>query len=404
MYIYKVGVVGAGLMGSGIAQVVSYAGIPVVLKDVNDGFVQKGLANARAVYEGRVKKGKMSAEELEAKMALIQGTTSYDDFKDVDLVIEAVPETPEMKRAVFRELDGACPAHAILSTNTSALSISAMAAATKRPGQVAGLHFFYPASAMKLVEVIPALQTATETVDALVTFAEGLRKIPVRVRECAGFLVNRLLMPYLNEACLALQEGAAEALTIDEACVAFGMPLGPFILADSLGVDICRHVAETLFRAYGERAKPALLIEWLFAQRLYGAKAGAGFYVYDGRTPEPLPGLIAEIQKATGVKGTPFSIERILYPMANEAAFCLEENVASPGDIDIAMMAGTGWPQATGGLLRWADSVGLDKILVALDGFHKTLGGRFLPSPMLRRMVDAGWTGKSAGRGFFPYA
>ena len=141
-----------------------------------------------------------------------------------------------------------------------------------------------------------------------------------------------------------------------------------------------------------------------FAQRLYGAKAGAGFYVYDGRTPEPLPGLIAEVQKATGVKGTPFSIERILYPMVNEAAFCLEENVASPGDIDIAMMAGTGWPQATGGLLRWADSVGLDKILIALEGFHKTLGGRFLPSPMLRRMVDAGWTGKSAGRGFFPYA
>lgn len=404
MYIYKVGVVGAGLMGSGIAQVISYAGIPVVLKDVSDDFVQKGLAAARAVYEGRVRKGKMTPEELEAKMALIQGTTSYADFKDVDLAIEAVPETLAMKRSVFAELDKSCPEHAILATNTSALSITAMAATTKRPDKVAGLHFFYPAPAMKLVEVIPALQTATEHVDALVTFAEGLRKIPVRVKECAGFLVNRLLLPYLNEACLALQEGAAPALAIDEACVGFGLPLGPFILADSLGVDICRHVAETLYHAYGERAKPALLIEKLFAQKLYGVKSGAGFYVYDGRSPEPLPALIAEVQKATGLKGTPFSIERILYPMVNEAAFCLEENVASPGDIDIAMMAGTGWPQATQGLLHWADDVGLGKILSALDEFRKSLGPRFLPCPLLRRMVDAGWTGKGAGRGFFTYA
>ncbi len=404
MFIYKVGVVGAGLMGSGIAQVISYSGIPVVLKDVSDDVVQKGLAAARAVYEGRVKKGKMSPEELEGKMALIQGTTAWADFKDVDLAIEVVPETIDLKRKVFAEMDAACPAHAILATNTSALSISAMAAATKRPAQVAGLHFFYPAPAMKLVEVIPALQTSAETADALVAFAEGLRKIPVKVKECAGFLVNRLLLPYLNEACLALQEGAAEAKAIDEACVAFGLPLGPFILADSLGVDICRHVAGTLYAAYGERAKPALLIEKLYAGKHHGMKSGAGFYVYDGRAPEPLPGLIAAAQKETGVKGTPFSIERLLYPMVNEAAFCLDEAVCAPSDIDVAMMAGTGWPQATGGLLKWADAVGLDKITTTLDGWRKTLGPRFLPAPLLRRMADAGWTGKAAGRGFHTYS
>jgi 3-hydroxyacyl-CoA dehydrogenase len=402
MFIYKAGVVGGGLMGSGIAQVVSFSGLPVVLKDTSPELVDKGIKNIRAVYEGRVKKGRMSPEDVEKKMALVTGTTSWDDFKDVDFAVEAVFETMDVKRQVFAELDAACPSHAILATNTSALSISAIAAATKRPAQVVGMHFFYPAPVMKLVEVIPGLATSDDTVKATVEFTESLRKIPVKVKECAGFLVNRLLLPFLNEAAVALQEGAAPAKDIDAAVVKFGLPMGPFILMDTLGLDVCYHVAGTLHDSYGERARTPKIFEALYERKRFGQKNGAGFYIYDDRQDD-LDAIVAECQKGTGVKGTPFSIERLLYPMVNEAALCVEEGVAGPQDIDVSMMAGIGWPQATGGVLHWADEVGLDAVLAGLEGFRKTLGPRFWPAPLLKRMVGAGYTGKKSKRGFFEY-
>lgn len=402
MYIYKAGVLGAGLMGSGIAQVVTFSGLPVVLRDMNDALVQKGLGTIRKIYEGRVKKGKMSAEELEQKMALVTPSTSDADFADCDIVIEAIPEEMEIKRKAFAALDAACPEHAILATNTSSLSISAIAAATKRPEKVVGMHFFYPAPVMKLVEVIPGLQTSQETVDATVSFTESLRKLPVRVKECPGFLVNRLLMPYLNEAAFCLQEGAATARAIDDAVVAWGMPMGPFTLADELGVDICAHAGRVMHEGYGPRMAAARVIEKLFAEKLFGKKSGAGFYVYDDR-PDPMAGTIAEVQKETGVKGTKFSVERLLYPMVNEAALCLEEGIAAPSDIDLAMMAGTGFPMAKEGLLRWADDVGLDVVFGALEKWTKELGPRFWPAPLLRRMVGAGMVGKKGRKGFFEY-
>ena len=402
MYIYKAGVVGAGLMGSGIAQVITYSGLPVVLKDMNDALVQKGVENIRRIYEGRVKKGKMSAEEMEQKMALVIPSTNDSDFADCDIVIEAVPEVMDLKRKVFAALDAAAPEHAILASNTSSLSISAIAAATKRPGQVVGMHFFFPAPVMKLVEVIPGLQTSQETVDATVSFTESLRKLPVRVKECPGFLVNRLLMPYLNEAAFCLQEGAATAREIDDAVVAWGMPMGPFTLADELGVDICAHAAGVMYEGYGPRLAAAPLIRKLFEAKLFGRKAGAGFYVYDER-PDPIPAIVAAIQKETGVRGTKFSVERLLFPMVNEAALCLEENIAAPSDIDLAMMAGTGFPMDKEGLLRWADTVGLDTILTALDSWKDTLGPRFWPAALLRRMAGAGMMGKKTKKGFFEY-
>ncbi|MEK7466711.1 MAG: 3-hydroxyacyl-CoA dehydrogenase [Planctomycetota bacterium] len=403
MAIYKAGVLGAGLMGSGIAQAITFAGLPVVLRDVNDALVQKGLANIRKIYEGRVKKGKMSQEEVEAKMGLVTGSTSDADFADCDIVIEAIPEEMELKRKGFAAMDAACPEHAILVSNTSSLSISAIAASTKRPDKVAGLHFFYPAPVMKLVEVIPGLQTSQETVDALVSFTESIRKLPVRVKECPGFLVNRLLMPYLNEAAFCLQEGAASAKEIDAAAVAWGWPMGPFTLADELGLDICAHVGNILLEGYGPRMRPAPIIGSLFEKKMFGRKSGAGFYTYDDR-PDPAAGVLAGFQRETKIIGAAFSMERLMYAMVNEAAFALEENVASPSDIDLAMVAGTGFPMAKEGLLRWADSVGLDRILGSLDVWKRTAGERFWPAALLRRMVGAGMTGKSARKGFFEYA
>ncbi len=380
-YIYKAGVVGAGLMGSGIAQVISFSGLPVVLKDVNQTLVDKGLKAVREIYEGRVRKGKMTPEQLDQRMALVQGATSNDAFADVDIVIEAVPEDLDLKKQVFADLGKATPAGCILASNTSALSITEMGRASGRPDKVIGLHFFYPAPVMKLVEVIPTAETSQDTLDTSIALVESIRKLPVRVKECAGFLVNRLLMPYIGEAAWALQDGAATAKEIDEAMTAFGMPMGPFLLADSLGIDVCWKVAQILEAAYGQRAKPPAILRELYERKRFGMKSGAGFYVY-GDAPDILPSL------ARGPK-TPFSVERILFPMINEAAFCLEENVASAGDIDMSMLAGAGFPQSKGGLLKYADHVGLDKVLAFLDDATKSIGPRFRPSELLRRRVAA---------------
>lgn len=395
-YIYKAGVVGAGQMGAGIAQVITFSGLPVVLKDVNEDAVQRGLRTIRDLYEARVKKGKMSPEAVEQKMALVQGTTKYDDFADVDLVIEAVFEDLELKKKVFADLGKACPPSAILTSNTSALSITAMGEAGGRPDRTAGLHFFYPAPVMKLVEVVPTVKTSQDTLDTCVSFTESLRKIPVRVKECAGFLVNRLLMPYVGEAAYALQEGAATAQEIDEAMTGFGMPMGPFLLADSLGIDVCWKVALILHGAYGERAKPPAVLQRLYEMKRIGVKGGAGFYSYSDQ-PDILSELVLE------KKPTKFSVERVVYPMINEATVCLDEQIASPSDIDMSMVAGTGFPQDKGGLLHYADTLGLDVVLEGLRKWESELGSRFHPSPLLERKVKAGECGVKSKRGFFDY-
>ncbi len=402
MYIYKAGVVGAGTMGAEIAQVITYAGLPVVLKDTTDEFVQKGMEKIRAIYQRRVDKGKMTSGDMESKMALVMPTTRYEDMKDVDIIIEAVPEKMEIKKKVFQDLDAIMPESAILATNTSALSISEMGAATKRPGKVIGMHFFYPASVMKLVEVIPGLGTSDETVEDVTSFTESLRKIPVKVNECAGFLVNRLLMPYLNEAAFCLQEGAATREQIDEAVRGFGLPMGPFVLVDQLGIDVCLDATKVLLDSYGNRMKPAEIWQAYYDAKYYGAKTGAGFYTYTEK-PDITAKLIADTQAKTKKKGTAFSIERIIYPMINEAAYCLEENVAKAADIDVSMLAGVGFPQDKQGPLHLADEIGLDKVLEVLEKLCSEHGDRFWPSPRLKRMVRANFLGKKTGRGFFEY-
>jgi len=407
MYIYKAAVMGAGAMGAEIAQTISFSGLPVVIKDLNQGLVDKGIERARGIYQRRVDRGKMSGADVEPKMALITGTTTYDGFEDVDIVIEAVNEKMDLKKQVFKELERATPETCILASNTSALSISEIASATTRAAKVVGMHFFYPAHVMKLVEVIPGLETSDETVDDTAAFAESLRKIPVRVQECGGFLVNRLLLPYLNEAVMALQEGAAAAPEIDAAMRDWGFPMGPFSLCDTLGLDVCAAVGRTLYDAYGPRMAPARLWEKIVAAQRYGVKSKAGFYSYaeegGGGVDETVQKMIGEVQKETGISGTEFSVERLVYPMINEAVICLQEHVSSASDMDIAMLAGIGFPQDKGGVLKHADTIGLDALLASLERYTKELGSRFWPAPMLKRMVAAGHLGQKAGRGFFTY-
>lgn len=279
MYIFKCAVVGAGAMGGEIAQVISWAGLPVVLKDVDQKMLDHGIATARGIYQRRVDKGKLTSSEMDEKMSLITPTLTYDDFGDVDFVIEAVPEKLEIKKAVFAELDKICQSTAILATNTSALSITAIAAATKRPGQVIGFHFFNPASVMKLIEVVSGAQTNQDTMETAVTFAEELRKIPVKVKECAGFVVNRVLMASMIEILRAREELGVDHQTVDAIVKAKGgVPVGPFLLSDMLGLDIAVDVAATLEKAYGPRfAAPRELRELVVAGHL-GVKTGQGFY------------------------------------------------------------------------------------------------------------------------------
>jgi len=266
------------------------------------------------------------------------------------------------------------------------------------------MHFFSPAHVMKLVEIIPGLDTSQETIDDVVMFAESLRKIPVVVQECPGFLVNRLLMPYLNEATLALQEGAATAKEIDETMVKFGWPMGPFTLMDMLGIDVVYHTAEYLGKEYGAEIPP--LFKLLFDAGRLGEKSGAGFYGYGDQTDEPVKAMIKKLQAEGKVQaGTEFSWQRLMMPMINEAVLCVTENIAPPDKIDMAMIAGTGmkYGEERLGPLQLADVLGLDVVLGSLEKFQAKYGDRFRPARLLKTKVRAGHLGKKAGKGFFEY-
>jgi 3-hydroxyacyl-CoA dehydrogenase len=408
MYIFKAAVVGAGAMGAEIAQVISFSGLPVVLKDVDQAMLDKGMARILKIYQGRVDKGKMSPGDVESKMSLITPVLTYDDFADVDIIVEAVPERMGVKRAVLKQLAEVLPESAIIASNTSALSISEMGAASGRAAKLVGMHFFNPAHVMKLVEVIPGLDTAQETVDDVVSFAESLRKLPVVVQECPGFLVNRLLMPYMNEAVKALEEGEAHAAEIDQHMQAWGMPLGPFFLMDMLGLDVCSDVGQYLASEYGDRMRGAALFPLLLKAGRLGEKNGAGFYGYGSATDEPVKELIAELHSTGAVtpSGQAFDPDRLIMPLINEAALCLQEHIASPGDIDLSMVAGTGMTYGGErlGPLAVADLIGLDRVCGKLEELQGRYGERFGPARLLRTKVRAGHLGKSSGRGFHEYA
>jgi 3-hydroxyacyl-CoA dehydrogenase len=283
MFVFKAGVVGAGTMGGEIAPAIANADIPVVLKDVDQRFVEQGLEKARSLWQGRVDAGKMDAEERDRKLGLISGTTDYDAFGDVDFVVEAVPERMEIKQIVFSELDEATPGHAILASNTSSLSITEMGEVTSRPDKVVGFHFFYPASVMRLIEVIEGDDTSPETAQAAYTWAQAIRKMPIRCAEAPGFVVNRILNSSASELWRFQEESGLDVKEIDRiVSESKAAPMGPFFLADLLGLDTVLHVAEYLKDAYGERFFVHKQMQALVAAGELGAKAGKGFYEHSG--------------------------------------------------------------------------------------------------------------------------
>jgi 3-hydroxyacyl-CoA dehydrogenase len=398
MPVEKAAVIGAGAMGSGIAMVLSQAGIQVVLKDVEQAFVDRGLANIKRMYDSRVKKEVMTQAEADKHFALVSGTTTYDGFKDVDLVIEAALELIKVKVEIFQELDKICKPQAILASNTSALSISEIASATKRPDKVVGMHFFNPAQFMKLVEVIPGVKTSNETVAAAQQLCKKMGKTAVRVEECPGFLVNRVLFPYLNEALWALQEGYKPEV-IDSAVVAFGLPMGPLTLLDMTGIDVCAHVNEFLYGEYGPRFETAPVLKALMQAGHLGQKTGAGIYLHvKGQVPnkdEPkqlnpaLAGILASVGKGHSLKNgaaDKFDALRVVLPMFNEAVYAIGENVVHHSDVDVAMECGTGLKR---GLLSLAKEKGLAACLNELSAYQEKHGERFRPAWLLRKLVRA---------------
>jgi 3-hydroxyacyl-CoA dehydrogenase len=270
-------------MGGEIAQTIANADIPVMLKDVDQKFVDQGLQKAHSVWQARVDAGKLQAAERDRKLALITGTTAYDGFGDVDFVVEAVPERIEIKQAVFSELDEVTPGHAILSSNTSSLSITEIGEATSRPELVVGFHFFYPASVMRLIEVIESEDTAPETVQAAVSFAQAIRKMPIRCGEAPGFVVNRILNSSVSELWRYQVETGADIKEIDRIVAeSKAAPMGPFFLSDLLGLDTVLHVALQLAEAYGDRFVVHPGMEELVEAGDLGAKTGKGFYEHSG--------------------------------------------------------------------------------------------------------------------------
>jgi 3-hydroxyacyl-CoA dehydrogenase len=287
MFVFKAAVVGAGTMGGEIAQVIASAGLPVVLKDVEQKFVDQGLEKAREVTQGQlgglVKKEKISQEQadtqLEEVVGRITGTTDYDEFGDVDFVVEAVPEKMEIKQAVFGELDAVTPGQAILSSNTSSLSVTEMGEATNRPDKVVGFHFFYPASVMRLIEVIEGEDTSEETLQSAANFAQAIRKQAIRCGEAPGFVVNRILNSGASEIWRVQDEEGLDVKEIDKLVQESGaVPMGPFYLADLLGLDTVLHVAEHLKESYGERFFVSPAMKELVEAGNFGQKTGKGFY------------------------------------------------------------------------------------------------------------------------------
>ena len=408
-------VIGAGVMGSGIAQWLSSRGVTVILRDVAREQIDRGLANVEKIYGDAVKRGLMNEEKAKQGRARICGSTAPMELRDVQFVIEATSEKMEIKKEVFRELAMEAGPKTVVATNTSALSVSELAEVTVSPEHVIGLHFFNPVSRMKLVEVVIAKQTSDETRDRSLAFVRQIGKLPVIVRDSPGFLVNRVLFPYLLDAAELFETGV-DAERIDRALVEWGMPMGPLRLIDEIGVDITIDIGNTLEKAYGQRDHVPTVLLRLREQQMLGRKTGAGFYKYEGKTQTPNEALaqwitshsersgakrsaVEESRDAAAKEGHPAPstslssaqddgvniVHRLIFLMLNEAARCVEEGIVdSPEDADYGMILGTGFAPFRGGPLRFAEHFGITRTVEELERLART-EKKFTPCEILKK-------------------
>src|SRR5436190_14097357 len=388
-------VIGAGVMGSGIAQWLSSRGVSVILRDVGTEELTRGLANIEKTYADAVKRGIMSEEKAKEGRARIVASSAPIEMRDVQIVVEAASEKLEMKKQIFRDLSNKTPQTAILATNTSALPITDLAAETKSPERVIGLHFFNPVSRMKLVEVVVGTETSDDTIGRALGFVRQIAKLPVIVRDSPGFLVNRVLFPYLLEAAELFEHGTS-AKEIDDALLQWGMPMGPLRLMDEIGIDITVDIADTLEKAYGKRDRAPKILREMLSAKLLGRKSGGGFYKHEGKTQTANPevekcraGSLVENLKVTAPTTSADARDnianRLIFLTVNEAARCLEESVvASPEDADYGMILGTGFSAYRGGPLRFADNFGIKELVDEMERLART-NEKYAPCALLRK-------------------
>src|SRR6476661_6557501 len=405
MFISKAAVVGAGTMGGQIAQTIAAAGIDVVLKDVKQEFVDAGLTEARNVTAGQVgrlvKKEKITQEQADAAveevMGRITGTTTYEGFGDVDLVIEAVPERMEIKQAVFAELDAVTPGRAILASNTSSLSLTEIGDATLRPDKVIGFHYFYPASVMPLIEIVRGEETSDETVAAILNFAQTIKKQPIVCGDAPGFVVNRILNSGASEIWRAQEERGLSIKAVDEAVAGQNVsPMPPFFLIEVLGLDTVYHVATHLNESLGDRFYVHKGMGELVEKKELGAKTGGKGFFENG---EPrIPGDVTDVDGAE--LGELMALKSFV-----EACLVLEDGLCTTREIDLGLMAGAGMDPRRGLLPPFmkADVMGLDTVLERLEALQEAHGERFAPPTTLRRLVAQGRLGAKSGMGFYAY-
>lgn len=391
-------IIGAGIMGSGIAWACAHAGMDVRIKDMNYDAITKGTSSIASMFHALVKRRKMTAAQYNMAMHRVTGTTDYSGFAQANVVIEAIVENLDIKIKVLREIEEHVSDDCIICTNTSSLPLNVIAATLKRPQRFLGLHFFNPVNRMPLVEIVPSNRTSPQTVAAAVQLVKSMQKTPTVVGSCAGFLVNRILVPYLVESAWMLQEGAAPQ-RIDNLLVEFGMPMGPLELIDEVGIDVGHTVAKVLENAYGERMKvPAGLSAIAASGEFLGKKTKHGIYLYTKKDRKPNPAIRALVNNAqqsqravTHQLSDADIVDRAILLMVNEAARCLEENIApDPESLDMAMVFGTGFAPFRGGLLRYADERGVANVRNRLNELAAMYGERFAPAPLIDQIASSG--------------
>jgi 3-hydroxyacyl-CoA dehydrogenase/enoyl-CoA hydratase/3-hydroxybutyryl-CoA epimerase/enoyl-CoA isomerase len=391
----RVGVLGAGQMGAGIATAHARSAIPTAMVDVDDKRIADGLRRATDVVAGRIKIGRASLADMQTLLSNLGTSTSHQVFSDRDVVIEAVTENEELKTSIYKQLAPALRKDAILATNTSTISITRMSEAWPDPTRFIGMHFFLPVDRMQLVEVIRGKKTSDETVVTIVELAKRIKKTPIVVNDCAGFLVNRILLPYMTEALALLLEGASMD-AIDKVAVKFGMPVGPIALQDMVGLDTSCFAGKVLAAAYSDRALKLTLLDDLIAAGRLGKKTGAGFRKFVGTKGKPSddPAFQPFLDKSRTAKRDVSNEEiedRLFLSMLLEAVRTLEEGIVrEPAHVDMGLILGVGFPPFRGGILRWCDATGAAK-LVDRAAKYASLGKRFQPSPLL---VDMAKTNK----------
>ncbi len=388
----QVGVVGAGIMGAGIAGAHVRRGVPALLLDSAPAALEKGVGNITKSLQGRVEIGRMSPVEAAGALAKLSTSLTTQALADRDVVIEAIVENEEAKVKLYKEVEAILPAGAILASNTSTISIARMAKSVAAPERFAGLHFFNPVDRMQLVEVIRGEKTSDETVATLVALARRIGKTPIAVRDCPGFVVNRILFPYLNESLVLLEEGVP-ARTLDKVATGFGLPMGPIALNDLVGLDTSLYAGRVINTAFADRAAPTRILDELVAAGRLGQKTGAGFYRYaKGGKGADDPATAALLEKVRRPGGRPDMgaeeiADRLFLPMLTEATRVLAEGIVrDPSDIDMGLILGIGFPPFRGGILRWADEMGMENVLKKLEKYEK-LGPRYQPTELMRKMA-----------------